>query len=88
MKNWQYLMLGLLGALALAAAPPGTPPSQTQNMVADLALTPDQHVKVDPILAEIRKATDAKIKPILTDAQWQKLEQLRVDRTKQDQTKK
>jgi Spy/CpxP family protein refolding chaperone len=38
--------------------------------------------------AEIRKATDAKIKPLLTDAQWKKLEQLRADRVKQDRKKK
>ena len=38
--------------------------------------------------AEIRKATDAKIKPLLTDAQWKKLEQLRADRNKQDKKKK
>jgi hypothetical protein len=37
---------------------------------------------------EIREATDANVKPLLTDGQWKKLEQLRVDRTKQDQTKK
>jgi hypothetical protein len=88
MKKWKYLMIGLLGALALAAAPQGTPPPQTQNMAADLALTPDQHVKVGPTGAEISKATDAKIKPIFTDAQWKKLGQLPFDLTKQDQTKK
>ena len=38
--------------------------------------------------AEIRKATDAEIKPLLTDAQWKKLEQLRADRVKQDRKKK
>jgi Spy/CpxP family protein refolding chaperone len=38
--------------------------------------------------AEIRKATDAKIKPLLTDAQWKKLEQLRADRNQQDRKKK
>jgi hypothetical protein len=38
--------------------------------------------------AEIRKATDAKIKPILTDAQWKKQGQLRDDRKKQDRKKK
>ena len=32
--------------------------------------------------AEIRKATDAKIKPLLTGEQWGKLEQLREERKK------
>ena len=97
-------------ALALAAAPQGTPPSQMQRIVSQLDLTADQKAKVDPILAddakqvralrgdaspeaankkvEIRKATDAQLKPILTEAQWKKLEQLREDRKKQDQKKK
>jgi hypothetical protein len=110
MKKWMYLTIALFGALALAATPQGTPPSQMQNIVAKLDLTPDQQAKVDPILADdakqvralrgdaspeaatkkaaIRKATDAKIKPILTEAQWKKPGQLRVDRSKQDQTKK
>ena len=34
---------------------------------------------------EIREATDGKIRPILTDEQWKKLEQLRDDRANQDQ---
>jgi protein CpxP len=38
--------------------------------------------------AAIRKDTDAKIKPILTDEQWKKLVQLREDRSKQDKKKK
>ena len=38
--------------------------------------------------AEIRKATDAKIKPILTDEQWKKLEQLREERKAQQDKKK
>jgi protein CpxP len=33
--------------------------------------------------AEIRKATDEKIKPLLTGEQWKKLEQLREERKKQ-----
>lgn len=37
--------------------------------------------------AEIRKATDAKIKPILTDEQWTKLEQLRAERKKEGKKK-
>jgi protein CpxP len=38
--------------------------------------------------AAIRKDTDAKIKPILTDEQWTKLVQLREDRSKQGKKKK
>jgi len=38
--------------------------------------------------AAIRKATDEKIKPILTAEQWSKLQQLRQDRAKQDTKKK
>jgi protein CpxP len=38
--------------------------------------------------ADIRKATDAKIKPILTDEQWKKLEQLRQDDKKESKKKK
>jgi len=108
MRNYAIAVLFL--AVALTAAPQGTPPSQVQRMVSQLDLTPDQKAKVDPILAEdakqvralrgdtspeavnkkaeIRKATDAQLKPILTDAQWKKLEQLREDRKKQDQKKK
>ena len=37
--------------------------------------------------ADIRKATDAKIKPILTDEQWKKLEQLRKDDKKESKKK-
>src|SRR5260370_22456279 len=37
--------------------------------------------------AEIRKATDAKIKPLLTGEQWAKLEQLREERRKQGKKK-
>ncbi|HEV2687374.1 MAG TPA: hypothetical protein VGV35_02435 [Bryobacteraceae bacterium] len=37
--------------------------------------------------AGIRKATDAKIKPILTADQWTKLEQLRADRKKEGKKK-
>jgi protein CpxP len=37
--------------------------------------------------ADIRKATDAKIKPILTDEQWSKLLQLRADRKKEGKRK-
>jgi len=95
---------------SLIAAPQSGPPSQIQRMVAQLDVTADQKVKLDPILAEdakqvralrgdtsaeaaakkaeIRNATDAKIKPILTDDQWKKLQQLREDRSKQDQKKK
>jgi protein CpxP len=32
--------------------------------------------------AEIRKTTDAKVKPLLSDEQWKKLEQLRQERKK------
>ena len=32
---------------------------------------------------EIRKTTDAKVKPLLSDEQWKKLEQLRAERKKQ-----
>jgi periplasmic protein CpxP/Spy len=38
--------------------------------------------------AAIRKDTDAKIKPILTEEQWKKLVQLREDRGQQDKKKK
>ena len=37
--------------------------------------------------SEIRKARDAKIKPLLTDQQWKKLEQLREERRKQGKKK-
>ena len=37
--------------------------------------------------ADVRKATDAKIKPILTDEQWAKLLQLRADRKKEGKKK-
>jgi hypothetical protein len=110
MKNWKYVAIALLVTAAMAAAPQGTPPTPVQRMVAQLDLTADQKIQIDPILqedakqvralrgdtspeaaakkAEIRKATDAKIKPILTDAQWKKLEELRNERTNQGQKKK
>lgn len=52
------------------------------------ALRGDTSAEAATKKAEIRKTTDAKIKPLLTDAQWKKLEQLRADRQKQDKKKK
>src|SRR5690348_10447287 len=93
----------LLVAFTLTAAPP-QPRSQLQNMVDKLNVTPEQKVKLDPILDEdakavralrtaglsdeersrrtaaIRAETDKKIKPILTEEQWKKLQQLREER--------
>jgi hypothetical protein len=73
MKKWKYLMIALLGALALAAAPQSTPPFANAKYGRQAR-------------SDARSARKGRLKH--RDAQWKKREQLRVDRTKQDQTKK
>lgn len=77
MKTRKVLAIALPAA-ALAAAPQGTPPSgrRRQTGAGPSADTPPEAANKN---VEIRKATDA---------QWKKLEQLRDNRTKQDQKKK
>ena len=47
------------------------------------ALRGDTSAEATKQKAEIRRATDEKIKLLLTDEQWKKLEQLREERKKQ-----
>ncbi len=61
---------------------------QTEDAKQVRALRGDTSAEAANKKAEIRKATDAKIMPLLTDAQWKKLEQLRAGREKQDRKKK
>jgi protein CpxP len=53
----KLLTILFLAAAALTAAP--QPPSQLQNIVAKLNVTPEQKAKLDPILDEDAKAVRA-----------------------------
>jgi Spy/CpxP family protein refolding chaperone len=59
--------------------------TQVRALRTDTALSDSDRRKKT---AEIRSATDAKIKPILTAEQWKKLEQLRDERKQQKKQKK
>jgi Spy/CpxP family protein refolding chaperone len=50
---------------------------QVRALRDDSSLSPEDRSKKT---AEIRKESDIKLKPILTDEQWKKLEQLREER--------